>query len=487
MAKELTQSIASGMLCSEGIHKKVRPSAPKSADFLIEKLPAEIIHMICLYLRPTELANLRLASRLVGPISLQYMVPEVHLVLAKDSFEQLKAIAAHPIASKYVTSFFFEADRFSEKSRGHWEQSVVSPEYVAHLEVLDMQGQSCRRASDGNLWIYGRGLDSTPRHHYTEEEMAHAYEEYFELLRFQRWHPDVTEMAEIMKRFPCLNDLRLTINDCRQSRTSRLRKLFQPALTSNYETDATPSTRVEPLGLQQMRSLLLGAYYAGLKVETLECGLVDWRILDQASETFARMKDSVSNVKKLRLYFDTGDDVDYGNPWWFPGCPLDLERRLGDFVTAASKLEHLQIGFECDEPVWPTCLENMVGEHHWPSLKSINLKLIRTTEDELVSFCSRHASTLKSVHLTNIGILEGDWYGALDRMRKILTLDTIVLEGIFESPTEDLNSQEDAEGHWPRYERGLEEWFLRACPGADKELDEFMESYALEPVTDDDS
>ena len=474
------------MLSPKNVYKMPRPSAPKSADCPIDKLPAEIIHMICFYLRPTELANLRLASRLVGPISLQYMVPEVHLVLAKDSFEQLKAIAAHPIASKYVTSFFFEADRFSKWHRERWEQSVVSPEYVSHLGELGVQGQSYRYDNDGNLWMHGRGLDSPPRHHYTEKEMAHAYEKYVELLRFQQMHPNVTEMAEAMKRFPRLNELKMTISDCGQSRTSRLKKLFQPALTNRYETDATPDTRLESLGLQQMRSLLLGAYHAGLKVETLQCGLVDWRILDQTSETFARMRDSVSNVKNLRLYFDTGGDLYYGNPWWRPSEPQDLERRLGDLVTAASKLEHLQIGFKYDDPIWLTSLKNIVGEHHWPSLKSINLKLIDTTEDDLVSFCFRHASTLKSVHLTNIVILERDLYGALERMREILTLDTIVLERILVSPSENLDSQEDAEGHWPRYERGLEEWFLRACPGADKELNEFMESYKRELDTKND-
>ena len=409
MAKERTQPTAFGMLPPKVVHKKPRPSVPQSADCPIDKLPAEIIHMICVYLRPTELASLRLVSRLVGPISLQYMVPEVHLVLAKDSFEQLKAIAAHPIASKYVTSFFFEADRFSEWSRGRWEYFAIIPEYVAQLEELGMQGQSCQYASDGSLWISGRGfskLKSISRHHSTEKQTACAYEKYVELLRFQQMHPDVMDMAEAMKHFPHLNELKITISDCGQNRTLRLRKLFQPALTNSYETSATPSTRLEPLGLQQMRSLLLGAYSAGLKVEALQCGLVDWRTLDQSDWTFARMRDSVSNVRNLRLDFDTGGYVDYGSPWWSPSCPQVLERRLGDFVTAASKLEHLHISFQSDHPEWPARLENMVGEHHWPSLKSINLKLMGTTEDELVSFCSRHASTLKSVHLTNIGILK---------------------------------------------------------------------------------
>ena len=486
MAKELTLPVASGMLTPKVVHvvhKSPRLVAPKSIDCPIDKLPAEIIHMICLYLKPTELANLRLLSRLFGSISLQHMVPEVHLILAKDSFEQLKAIAAHPIASKHVISFFFEADRLSERSRTWWKQRVVDPENVARFEV---SGKLCYEASEGSLWIDKGRLDSILNPHYTENEMAHAYEEYVELLRFQRWHPDATEMAEVMKHFPRLNELRLTINDCWQSRTSRLRKLFRPALTNFFETDATPASRLAPLGVQQMRSLLLGANFAGLKVETLQCGLVDWRILDQQSKIFDLMKDSVSNVKNLRLDFNAGDEETYGNPWYTPSRPQDLKKGLGDFVTAASRLEHLQISFQSDESEWPANLENIVGEHHWPSLKSINLKSIGTYEDDLVSFCSRHASTLKSVHLTNVVICkrkgEGDWYAALNRMRKVLTLDTIVLDDILGPLSWDPDNEvdpsedEDAKRSWSELDRIVEQWFLRARPGADMELADFLVS-----------
>lgn len=82
----------------------------------MDDLPSELIHMIYAYLRPMELANLRLVSRRVVPISLQYMVPEVHLILAKDSFEQLKALAEHPIISKYVTFFFLRSQQTSRSS-----------------------------------------------------------------------------------------------------------------------------------------------------------------------------------------------------------------------------------------------------------------------------------------------------------------------------------------------------------------------------------
>ena len=475
MTRSSTQPTASDMLRSKVVHNVARPSAPKSINCPIDKLPAEIIHMICVHLRPTELANLRLASRLVGPISLRYMVPEIHLILAKDSFEQLKAIAAHPIASKHITSFFFEADRFRDWSRGRWEQSLVGPEYVEHLVFC---GTCSYPESMPGHGFASKCPSNTPFHHYIEEEMARAYENYVELLRFQQMHPDETEMAEAMKHFPRLNEIKMTISDCGQGRTWRLKKVFQPALIDDYETDAAPEMREEPLGLQQMQSLLLGAYSAGLKVEILQCGLFDWRIFDQPDKTFSQMKASVSNVKNLRLDFDTGGDIDDGNQWWIPSDPQDLTRRLADFLTAASKLEHLQISFQRDRATSPGSLKDIVGEHRWPSLKSVNLKMIGTTDDELVSFCSRHASTLKSVHLTDVGFFEGAWFDALNRMRKILALDALVLGGLLESPAQNLFCQEYPDGSAPHHKRHksvLEEWFLRACPGAEKELDDFIE------------
>ena len=475
MAQERTLPAASSMLTPKFVHENARLSAPESIDCPIDRLPEDIIHMICVYLRPTELAKLRLAYRQVGPISLKYMLPEVHLILAKDSFEQLKAIAAHPVASKYITSFFFEADRFSEQSREHWEHSVVHPEYLAQAMQLRMQPTTFYYGSDGTLWFSEPGspvVGRIPPHNFAKVEMTGAYEKYVELVRFQQeMHPDVTEMAEAMKHFPRLNQLKLTIGDCGRSRTSSLREVFKPAVINCYEIDTRLETRLEPLGLQQMHSLLLGAYFAGLKVETLQCGLIDWRVFDQASETSARMRDSVSNVKNLRLDLYTGDDIDHGSPWWTPSRSY-REGRVGDFIAAAPKLEHLQLSFHCDQDTWPRIL----GEYHWPCLKSINLKLIGTTEEELVSFCWRHASTLKSVHLNSVNVSEGDWLDAFKRMRKILTLDEFKLEGTLTSSKYYLYCQGHPNGVFDPCDRVLEEWFLRPCPDSERELAVFLQS-----------
>ena len=445
--------------------------------------------MICTHLKPWEIANLRLVSRLAATIGLRYMVPEVHLILAKDSFEQLKALAKHPVASKFVTAIFFEADKLDALPHENWKQLVAGPEYVAQVQEMQRRGHPCHHATERGLRTFNRELSklsATPRHHYTDKEMEHAFGKYSDFIHFQQDSEEAAvqekEVAEAMKHFPLLKEITIAS----QVFTSRLTKTFEPAFCTYYESDNPRDTQSEPLAVQQMRSSLLGAYHAGLKIEVLHCGLVSWRIFQEDTENFARMKESVSNVKDLILEFapgNAGSDETWAEHE-ITACASYLEGgRLQDFLTAAPRLEHLQIGFRCNEPRWPTYLQNAVGEYHWPSLRTVRLTMIGTTEDDLVSFCSRHAGTLKFLHLGSIGLLDGDWFSTFKRMRKVLTLDTMVVSGRLEGPGEELDFEWGSEDCCPELKEGIEAYFRGPCSKEELSLDEFLDFYL--PNTDD--
>lgn len=493
MTKKNSRAALIALRRLKAVRKPARPTAPKSIDFPIDKLPPELVHMICLYLKPTELANLRLVSRIAAPIGLHYMVPEAHLLLAKDSFKQLKALSEHPIASRYVTSFFFEADKLGVLPRKHWEQLVAGPQYVAQVEQLRMRGHPCPHASERSLRTFKREcskLSTAPRHHYAEEQMDHAFGIYRDFVHFQQHSQEIAvqekEVIEAMRHFPKLRALTMATQFCTRSWTSKLRKTFEPAFCTYHETDGRLEIESDPLGLRQMRSLLLGAHSAGLKVEFLHCGVVSWRILTQDDETFARMRASVSNVQNLRLEFATGHE-EYDNPSGeleIQSCSIYLETgRLRDFITAAPKLQYLQIGFQFNEPTWPALLKHVVGQHHWPALRSVKLKMIGTSEEDLVSFCARHAATLKVLHLTSIGLVEGDWFSALSRMRKILTLDAMVVAGRLEGLGEELDFEMGSEEYCPELKEGIEAYFLGPCCEEELSLDDFLDFYL--PNSDD--
>ena len=484
MAKQDSRPAATGMLCPRAIHKPARPSVSKSINFPIDKLPTELIHMICAHLEPMEVANLRLVSRLVGPIGLQYMVSEVHLFLAKDSFEQLKALAKHPIASKYVTSFFFEADRIGVLPREHWEPLVPGPQYGAQFEELPVQGHPCPRPTERSLRTFRRKLSkltTAPRHHYTKEEMDDAFGKYLDFTHFQQDPSEVAvqekEVAEAMKHFPSLKELTIATQCSTRAVSSRLKKTFEQAFCYYYQADDPRDAKLEPLGLPQTRAVLLGAYHAGLKLETLNCGVVSWRILKEDSETFAHMKASVMHLKTLQLDFNYDDwrqekEIEF--------CCTYLEAgRLTDFIAAAPNLEHLQIGFQCTKLTYTTQLKHIVGEHHWPSLKTVHFKKISSTEDDLVSFCRRHADTLRSLHLSSITFDYGDgeWVSAFNRMRKVLTLDTITVSGRLEGSPQFLDLGIHSEEYSPWVQDGIQAFFTGPVPGDGMGLSEFLDAY----------
>ena len=421
------------------------------------------------------------------------MVPEVHLILAEDSFEQLKALAEHPIASKYVTSFFFEANKLQVASREGWEQLVLGPEESAQFEEFRMHGDPSLDAIRRTFPIFRRGILklTSPCHRYSKQQLEHAFGKYSNFIHFQQDSTQVDiqekEVAEAMKRFPNLKELTMATHWFLRSWTSRrMKRTFEPAFTTCYETDDHRKDQSESLGIQQMRSLLLGAYHAGLKVETLHCGLVSWRVLQQDTETLAHMRESLSNVKSLRLEFTNGvksyDSLE--TEIRIEKCSSWLRQgRLRYFVTAAPNLEHLQISFPISVTNdWPCRLEDIVGEHHWPSLKTVKFQMIKTSEDELVSFCSRHSRSLKSLHLTDIGIRNGTWFSSFTRMRKVLTLDKIAVAGSLWCQTDCWCFQsEDWQPH-SELQDAIEEYFLESSSTDEMSMREYID-FRLGPVS----
>lgn len=445
--------------------------------------------MICIYLKPAAIANLRLVSRLAGPIGLQYLVPEVHLLLARASFEQLKAIAEHPVVSKYVTSLLFEADKLVVLPHDEWASTVVSPGWVTQFNEIRMRGHPCQHASPRSVRTFNRAvskLKTAPRHVYTEEQMAHAFRTHVEFTRFQQDSQAVLvqekELAKALKQFPQLKELTLSTQRCCRPDSSRLKETFEPSFCTFCETDREQYFESrEPLGVQQMRSLLLGAYHAKLKVEILECGVVSWRILQQDTKTFDYMRNSVSNLKHLRLEFGPAKGG-YDSSLWLNEelemCREYLERgRLRDFVTAAPKLEYLQIGFQFDEDRWPAHFRTTVGAHRWASLKTAKFKMIGTSEDDLVSFCSRHAETLNVLCLCSVGLVDGDWFSAFTRMRKVLTLDTMAASGTLTAPfpAEDLDLEAESEFYCPGLKESIETYFKGPCSSEKATFDDFLD------------
>ncbi|KAL9064786.1 MAG: hypothetical protein Q9161_008641 [Pseudevernia consocians] len=447
--------------------QSTRPPAKKPNNCPIDNLPSEILHMVCTHLKPTEVANLRLASRVVAPIGLQYLIREVHLVVAEDSFKRLAAIARHAVVSKYVKSLFYEADVLEVLNEKEWKEKVRSPDYRKRL----CKGPRYMLRSHRGDFAQARAV---PRHQYTKQQLREAFRTYQGFCDYQgRLDQFDSKIAKAMKNFPNLKEFTMSTQVGRPSRA--FENVFAPGFCKIYREDMGE----RPVGLVQMRSLLLGAHHAGLKIERLRCSDVNWRILMENSETFERMKRSVLHLRELSVTFSTGLEEEE-DEWGIPQIEkcekyLQRSRRLEEFVTSAPDLERLEICFEWNQPIQPTELQHVVGDFYWPSLKAVKFEMIGTAENHLVGFFERHASTITDLCMGSLFLSHGCWSSVLKRIRPVLKLDLVDISGSLESSSEIMIFERGSEYELIELRQAIESYLLGDSTGWYINLADFLD------------
>ena len=447
-----------------------RPLATTPIECPIDSLPSELLHIICTHLKPTEVANLRLASRVVAPIGLQYLVPEVHLAVAEDSFKKLAAIARHPVVSKYVTSLFYEADTLEILDEEEWKAQVKSPDYYDKVEKI-WEHRYHLRSNKG--WL--DRVHAVIRHRYTKRQLEEAFRKYQEFCDYQDRLCELDrKIATAMKKFPSLKEIAVSAQGWppRQAFV----KAFAPGFCTAYRDDVQDW----PVGLVQMRSLLLGACRAGLKIERLHCKEVNWRIFIQKKKTYEDMKRSVRHLRELCVTFSLGLEEEEDELGYFQieSCHKYLRNgRLKEFVTSAPDLERLEICFVCNEPVCAVKLKHMVGDFHWPSLKAVKFKRISATENRLVGFFERHASTIKDLCISNVALLHGRWWSVWERMRPVLKLDSVKLSGSLESVSENIDFEKGSEDEEAEFREAVESYLLGDHTDQKQSLTDFLSDF----------
>ena len=90
-------------------------------------LPVELLHLVCTYLEPTEVASFRLLNREIAEIGIHYVVSELILLLNESSFWKLEDVSKHPVISQYVASILWEVHSLPTFDRDEWERNIRSP------------------------------------------------------------------------------------------------------------------------------------------------------------------------------------------------------------------------------------------------------------------------------------------------------------------------------------------------------------------------
>lgn len=427
----------------------VVPYSPRSpcTTSPLGPLPNEIIYMVFEQLtypwQLGDIARLRLVCKLFAEIGNYFLLSEVNLFFKSSQFERLRQISEHPIISKKVDTLFYEADILTEYgSMQEWKENICVPGWMGNLpEGLHLPPPG---ASERAKRAYNRELDKAmhgPKFTHSDKLLKRAYKAYTrhladqELMRTQDYKLQI--LKDAMMKMPNLKTIEMSTECClNNGRSTRMEKAFEDGLVSPYGDRQTD----EGCGVGQLRSLLLAMEAAGLALETLAVGNLDWRFFmetgKQNIEVMQKMRGALRSLRTLRLYVSahSEDDDDYNyfrHDMIIPECAKYLHEtsHLRDFVTATPDLERLDFNFDCGDPFPPASLCDSIGTFTWHSLRVAAFAYISADEDYLVSFFERHASSLRKIRLDCMNLTTGWWPSLLKRARKALKLEQAAIFG----------------------------------------------------------
>ena len=401
--------------------KDTQSNIPPSV-FEFDRLAPELVHLIFSFLERTEAPKFRLLCRNVAQIGLQYIIPEVHVMLTMESLERLKAIAKHPRVSEHVTTIFYEADCLREyENQREWKESI------AH-GLLQIPRHPRNDATERALRSYYRELKKV----HCESNLR--YREYQETVikqnAIKRSQIDLQALGEALTFFPNIRSIVLSVDGAQRAPTLQLQRAFCGTLADSKGVNCPE----KPCGLSEFTSMLLRAHASSLHLQNLSAGFVSWKFLEQEDCVLAALRRSVSDLKTINLNIIAG----YLRAAKFVGmmdsalCAESLSNgHLTDYLSSATHLTSMKIGFTEETYQRESVrinLRSIVGDFHWPYLRVVAFSKMSIEREHMVEFCTRHSSTLKDLSL-NHPLLEGEWWLTILEVRRVLTLKTCNLSG----------------------------------------------------------
>lgn len=388
----------------------------------IERIPPEIANLICYSIDKEDALNLRLVSKFWNDVATPFMpsMPaKVDLFFLPESFQRLVDIPRHPVIGKQVTALYYETDTLDKyATQSGWEADIHQNRPYRRPEAHPPAD-----ASERDLRLYRRNVKKYRNSHHdcSRSQLKKAYKEYNRMCAEQEDLRNrgygLKELSDAMSRLPKLSDICMNHRRhvCRRPRD--VKYAFAAGLIG---------ANGDHCGIPVMRSLLLAVYNAGIELDTLRLGDVNWKFLQQSDETLKRMKYTLCHLTTLHLVIST-------EPLQWPGeeiptCRkyLHNDKKLSEFLAAAPKLKDLTIAFDSGYDLYcPAGLNEIFGDTVWPDLESIAMDSVDATLGEWNHFFERHASTLKNVTIGTIILRNGRWIDALEKMGQVLNLKSI--------------------------------------------------------------
>ena len=418
-----------------------KPAADIIPRFPADDLPPELLHMIFLYLEPTDAACLRWAGKVVAEIGLQYIVPTVYLRLYEESYDRLLAISRHPVVSKYVVKLEYETLALRRIDREVFDQELLETRVIPSSQ---RSGRPDSLASARAWRAYDRdSIRNLPI--FTRRQTTWRLDQAWSIYETSRKSQEKVQQAdffrvklvEAMKSFQNIGVISIPTYGVYERYVAALKDLLP---TSNFRY-RPHYERVSYVSASD--SILSAVESASLQLREFHCQWFDWWTISQIRGRFAAMKRSVFHLKVMDICFTDPQYMESNNIndlfKFFRSNRLNTGR-LKEFITSAPNLKVLRLSFDEQDPGYTTFNE-LFGSFRWSLLEVLSLGNLSMSEDELVGLCYRHARTLKDLSLQDLVMNRpGSWKVAFHRIRQVFDLgqqlDNCRLVGEYVSDTD---------------------------------------------------
>ncbi|KAI1114669.1 hypothetical protein F5Y14DRAFT_413287 [Nemania sp. NC0429] len=423
----------------------------------MDKIPPEIIYVVCSLLNVDDILNFRLVNRLFSDIGAAYMLPEVTFYMHQDELDRLEAISLHPIFSKHVNSLTYFAE------------TVDAPK-VTWREFL----RDHKRKTRWNNRV--RKLNLTPSQLIAEyKRYCDAVDEQEKLLATEK---DLDLLKEVLPRFARLEALTMSAGNLfyeGRYRTQR-KKPFADFLWNDYMSD------IHPEGKRALQALLTANAHSPCALTTLRAGTLHWRFFKRNERELTRMFRPLANLTSIELSItvDPADErIHEGNS--LRKCQRVLARGgIRNILKSMPKLQCLCIeilNLECDEQEKGAWLRDIIEPgFQWPNLKELVLGGIVANRMELMNVLVRHKDTLRRLCLRDVALASTSWRKLLPDIRNRLRLEEACICGDIHGEREDDDDVEDLWSH-PMYQLGLEYWDLSVPEVGSHEMRQSINMY----------
>ncbi|KAI0002799.1 hypothetical protein F4779DRAFT_602821 [Xylariaceae sp. FL0662B] len=399
----------------------------------MDRVPPEVLHLICSYFSPSEARSLRLCCKTFADIGACYGFGTITFYLCRADFKKLHAIAQHPIISKHVKSLIYNAAMLEEPAKT-LEQYIDKTRSVVYRRQVEM--------CDKN-WLPDSALLQEPYDRYScapisAGDIQENYSHYMSMIRDQRrilsTKQDFLLLKEAIPKLTNLQSIMLTNGDWYLDPTnipSPFDAFFCYSLYSH-----------EPHGVRQMEAIFHGLADSGIQLHSLYAGTLDICLIRPTF--FDQILATCSHLKSIDLAFDTIDpEVTLGAD----ETRLIVAARestdtgiIATFLRKLPDLVKLSIGFTAAEDMgmtYPASLSNIISPgFKWRQLHHLSLAAVETERHELLAFFILHQPTLKTVFMRDCRLISTSWTRLLKQMKWILKLKDIRLSGRIQGKVE---------------------------------------------------